>query len=157
MVDQSKNNTLYGKHDEFFRRIYSSPRFARDLIELALSQKTLDLLDLDQIRSERERFRDKTADLVFSVPLKSNGEENCRFFILIEHKSSCDPKGLFRQIFSYQCGFYEQSLRERINPPSIDSLGFLPWREFLEGRGIVSGGSLGGSFYKVGRSWFFRE
>ena len=154
MVDQNKNNTLYGKHDEFFRRIYSSPRFARDLIELALSQKTLGLLDLDQIRSERERFRDKTADLVFSVPLKSNGEESCRFFILIEHKSSCDPKGLFRQVFSYQCGFYEQSLREYGRPHPLIPLVFYHGESSWKGEGSFQEAVWGEVFTRLGGAGF---
>ena len=112
MVDQNKGNTIYGKHDEFFRRIYSLPEFATDLIKLGLSGKTQELINLDKIRLESERFGSKTVDLMFSAPFKEARKENCRLFILIEHKSSCDPKRLFRQIFSYQCGFYEKSLRE---------------------------------------------
>ena len=37
MVDQNKGNTVYGKHDEFFRRIYSFEEFATDLIKIGLS------------------------------------------------------------------------------------------------------------------------
>ena len=44
MVDQNKGNTVYGKHDEFFRRIYCFPEFATDLIKLGLSEKTQELI-----------------------------------------------------------------------------------------------------------------
>ena len=135
MVNQGKTNTQFGKHDEFFRRIYSSPEFAKDLIKVGLSQKTRKLMDLDQIRSERERFRVKTVDLMFSVPLKKTGEEDYRFFILIEHKSSCDPKRLFRQIFSYQCGFYEQSLREDKPPKPLIPLVIYHGKSSWKGEG----------------------
>ena len=50
MVDQNKSNTVYGKHDEFFRRIYSLPEFATDLIKIGLSGKTQELIDLDKIQ-----------------------------------------------------------------------------------------------------------
>ena len=154
MVDQNKNNTQFGKHDEFFRRIYSSPRFARDLIELALSQKTLDLLDLDQIRSERERFRDKTADLVFSAPLRGIGQQDCRLFILIEHKSSCDPKRLFQQLFSYQCGFYEQSLREHKRFHPLIPLVFYHGESSWKGEGSFQEAVWGEVFTRLGVSGF---
>ena len=82
MADQIKNSTVYGKHDEFFRRIYSFSEFAKDLIELGLGRQTLGLMDPDKIQQESERFGDKTADFVFSVPLKRTREEDFRFFIV---------------------------------------------------------------------------
>ena len=56
MVDQNKDNTVYGKHDEFFRRIYCFPEFATDLIKIGLSGKTQELIDLNKIQQKSERF-----------------------------------------------------------------------------------------------------
>ena len=151
MADQNKDNTVYGKHDEFFRRIYRFEEFAKDLIKLGLSGKTQELMDLDQIRIEQERFGVKTVDLMFSAPFKEAGKEDCRLFILIEHKSSCDPKGLFRQIFSYQCGFYE---RERKSPQPLIPLVIYHGKSSWKGEGSFQKAVWGELFTKLGVSGF---
>ena len=149
MVDQNKGNTVYGKHDEFFRRIYSLPEFATDLIKIGLSGKTQELINLDKIRLESERFGSKTVDLMFSAPFKEAGREDCRLFILIEHKSSCDPKGLFRQIFSYQCGFYEKSLREDKPPGPLIPLVIYHGKSSWKGEGSFQKAVWGEDFTKT--------
>ena len=157
MVDQNKSSTFYGKHDEFFRRIYSFPEFAKDLIKVGLSEKTQDLIDLDQIRIEQERFGNKTVDLMFSAPFKEIGEEGCKLFILIEHKSSCDPKRLFRQVFSYQCGFYEKSLREDKPPGPLIPLVFYHGKSSWKGEGSFQEAIWGEVFTKLGVSGFSED
>ena len=96
----------------------------------------------------------KTVDLMFSAPFKEAGKEDCRLFILIEHKSSCDPKRLFHQIFSYQCGFYEKSLGEykRLQPliPLVIYHGKSSWK----GEGSFQKAVWGELFTKLGVSGF---
>ena len=154
MADQNKNSTFYGKHDEFFRRIYSLLEFAKDLIELGLSKKTQDLIDIDQIQQKSERFGVKTVDLMFSAPFKEIGEEDCKLFILIEHKSSCSPKELFRQILSYLCGFYQQSLSKSKTPQPLIPLVFYHGKSSWKGEGSFQEVVLREVFTKLGVSGF---
>ena len=93
------------RHDKFFRRIYSKPRYARDLVILALKPLEKKLCDLNKIKVERS---DNRADLVLSIPLKGDKSKNIKLVILFEHKSRYD-KGAFKQSLMYQASFYADS------------------------------------------------
>ena len=92
------------RHDKFFRRIYSKPRYARDLVILALKPLEKKLCDLKKLKVERSG----RADLVLSIPLKGDKSKNIKLVILFEHKSRYD-KGTFKQSLMYQTDFYVDS------------------------------------------------
>ena len=93
------------RHDKFFRRIYSKPRYARDLVILALKPSEKKRCDLNKLTVERS---DNRADLVLSIPLKGGKGKNIKLVILFEHKSRYD-KGAFKQSLMYQASFYADS------------------------------------------------
>ena len=118
-------------HDRFFKRWYSDPVFAKELLQLVLTQKEQKAYDLSKLKPEKDTLQDKQADLVFSMPLKDEPQIKLKTFILLEHKSKYDPK-LFTQLLSYQSLLHDQSMRDigRACPivPVVFYHGQAPWR-----------------------------
>ena len=91
---------------------------------------------------------------MFSAPFKEPGKKDCRLFILIEHKSSCNPKELFWQVFSYQCGFYE---RKRKSPQPLIPLVFYHGKSSWKGEGSFQKAVWGELFTRLRVSGFSED
>ena len=105
-------------HDRFFKGAYSKPEFAIEIFKLIFSKEEFNACDWKKLKAEKDGFTDKSADLVFSVPLKKTPKTNLRIFILLEHKSSYELK-LFTQLLNYQTYIHEQTLKEFGRPQPI--------------------------------------
>ena len=97
-------------HDMFFKSFYSKTDFAFELFQIIFSKKELKAFNWKKLRAEKDSLKEKKADLVFSVPLKGYPETKVKIFILLEHKSSYDPKA-FIQLLSYQSRLHEGSFK----------------------------------------------
>ena len=75
-------------HDRFFKGAYSRPEFVLEIFELIFSKEEFNACNWEKLKTEKDSFKDKRADLVFSVPLKKTPKTNLRIFILLKHKSS---------------------------------------------------------------------
>ncbi len=107
-------------HDQFFKFFFSKTELAQELLELIFSKEELKAYDLTKLKAEQNSFPDgRSADLIFSLPLKNNKKSEVRIFILLEHKSSYNVK-VFEQLFRYQYLLIEQSLsKEGVITPII--------------------------------------
>ena len=119
---QQIENTLVKKsaspHDRFFKGAYSKPKFVLEIFKLIFSKEEFNACNWKKLKTEKDSFKDKRADLVFSVPLKKTPKTNLRIFILLEHKSSYDPQ-LFTQLLNYQTYIHEQTLKESGRPQPV--------------------------------------
>ena len=134
-------------HDKFFKRFYSHPPFAVELVRLILSKEELKKCDLSKLKVEKSLFKDKKMDLVLSFPLKALSEGQIRIVILFEHKSKYD-KNLFKQILGYQTWLYEQSKQTIAVVPVLFYHGQPSWSWKLSFQEAV----LGDFFSKIPRS-----
>ena len=112
MAGSSDENTPTRKsisanvHTDYFEIRFQNQEQFKAIFELAFSKRILSYFDLDTIqpesthwvRTEPERLRERRADLVLSVGLKSGGEAN--IVIIVEHKSTPD-QGLMEQLNRY--------------------------------------------------------
>ena len=95
-------------HDRFFRRFYSDPKLALEIIRLIFPEKHLrEHYDLSKLKLEKSVFKGLRMDLVLSLPLK-NTSQKIKIVVLLEHKSQY-TKVLFKQVLKYQTWLYEQS------------------------------------------------
>lgn len=72
-----KTTAVVDPHDTFFRQLLSDPSVALDLVQNYLPADLLPLLDLSQLRMEKDTFVDARlrkhfSDVLYSVPLKNN-------------------------------------------------------------------------------------
>ena len=104
------NRPSGGHHDIFFKACYSSPACAFELFQLAFSKKELAAFDWRRLKSEKDSFEDKRADLVFSVPLKNKPGKKARIFFLLEHKSRFS-RWIYHQILKYKTFIIGESLK----------------------------------------------
>ena len=95
-------------HDKFFKRFFSHPKLAVELIQLAFSKEEAQKCDLSKLKVEKTLFKDKKIDLLLSFPLKALPESQIRIVILCEHKSRYD-KNTVKQALRYQTALYEDS------------------------------------------------
>ena len=100
-----------GHHDIFFKTGYSDPRFAKDLFQLAFSKEEMAAFDWDGLRAEKDTFEGLRADLVFSVPLKSEPNCRARIFLLLEHKSRWS-RWIYYQVLKYKTLIIGKNLKE---------------------------------------------
>ena len=112
MAGSSDQNTPTKKsiranvHTNYFEIRFQTQEQFKSIFELAFSKRILSYFDLDTIqpesthwvRTEPERLRERRADLVLSVGLKSGGDANV--VIIVEHKSTPD-QGLMEQLNRY--------------------------------------------------------
>ena len=103
-----------GHHDVFFKACYSSPIFASELFELALSKREWTAFDWSRLRAEKDTFNDPgahgaRADLVFSVPLKKEPARRVCLYLLLEHKSRFSRRN-YHQILRYKTFIIGKSL-----------------------------------------------
>ena len=105
-------------HDRFFKGAYSKPEFVIEIFKLIFSKEEFNACNWKKLKTEKDSFKDKRADLVFSVPLKKTPKTNLRIFILLEHKSAYDRQ-LFTQLLNYQTYIHEQTLKESGRPQPV--------------------------------------
>jgi predicted transposase/invertase (TIGR01784 family) len=94
----AKKSAIAGQnevHDTFFRQLLGEPTTAIDFVQNYLPANLVELLDLLQLRPEKDTFVDARlrkhfSDILFSVPLKSG--EQIYLYLLFEHKSSPDKQ-----------------------------------------------------------------
>ena len=108
---KSEMKKLNNPHDKFFKRFYSHPKFAFEIFRLVFSKKELLAYEWNKLKTEKDTFKDKMADLVFSVPFKKKPKLKVKIFILLEHKSSYDRQ-LFTQLLNYQTLIHERAVQE---------------------------------------------
>ena len=126
-------------HDKIFKRFFSIPAFARELILLMFSKKELSCFDLSGLRVEKDSWINKIADLVLSLPFKDHPDKRFAIFIILEHKSKYDPL-MWIQLFFYQAGLYDHTRKQGwpLMPivPAVFYHGREPWKRptgFQEG------------------------
>ena len=109
-------------HDKFFKGVYSDPERAIKIFQLTFSKKEFKAYDWGKLRPEKDSFKNKRADLVFSVPLKKIPEgvqdDDFRVPILLEHKSAYNPL-IFIQLLRYYLDILEQTLKESGRPRPV--------------------------------------
>ena len=84
-----------------------------------------------KLKTEKDSFKDKRANLVFSVPFKKKPKNYLKIFILLEHKAHYNIQ-LFTQLLHYQTLIHEKSLQEKGHPtpviPVVFYHGRKPWK-----------------------------
>ena len=125
-------------HDSFFKLFYSDTKLAKELLKLIFSKKELEAYNLNKLKIEKDTFEgNKTADLVFSLPLKAYPKSRVKIFILLEHKSHYD-KDMFSQLLDYQVLGRKHSIQQMGYPQPIISVLFyhgeqpLKWKKSLQ-------------------------
>ena len=89
-------------HDGLFKSLYGNSKLAVDIFRIIFPEEVFALYDWANLRLEKDSFADGLrADLIFSVPLLGFPDTRTLVFIILEHKSSNDPK-LFWQLYMYQ-------------------------------------------------------
>ena len=106
---------IINPHDKFFKETFTQPEIARDFLANYLPPTVLPLLDLNQIKLEKESFIDPRlqehfSDLLYSVPL-ANDVGMVFVYLLLEHKSYYDPFTPL-QILGYMVRFWERRQRQ---------------------------------------------
>ncbi len=126
-------------HDKIFKRFFSIPAFAKELVCLMFSKMELIKFDLSRLRVEKDSWINKMADLVLSLPFKDHPDKRFMLFILLEHKSQYDPL-MWIQLFFYQAGLYDHTRKQGwpFMPivPAVFYHGREPWKgptDFQEG------------------------
>ena len=99
-------------HDRYFREVFQMKRIAQAFLKKGLPKKTIEVLDLDGLTVDEryltdDMFKERTADVIYQVPVKGT-EEHVNFFVVVEHKSATYFWTLF-QLWGY---VYRICLRE---------------------------------------------
>ncbi len=97
-------------HDSFFKHFYSDPNLAKELFQLIFSKQTREACNWNKLKTEKDTFKGKRADLIFSVPLKNHPKIRLKLFILLEHKSQYE-KALYSQFLGYQVLMREHNIQ----------------------------------------------
>ncbi len=130
-MTKTKNKSPAGHHDIFFKACYSNPRFALELLQLALSKEELDVFDWNGLKSEKDTFQDLRADLVFSVPFKNKPGRKAKLCLLLEHKSRFSRR-IYHQILKYKTLIIGQSLEKTEDDCLVIAIVFYhgkePWK-----------------------------
>ena len=107
---EDKTEEVSNPHDRCFLTLYTDLVYCMDIFELALSPEERPLFNWKEIRLEdsalhhKKDWKNRRADIVFSVPFGDTGER-FRMIFLLEHKSYRDPSTV-RQVFDYQHRMY---------------------------------------------------
>ena len=119
-------------HDLLFKEIFSNKKFAKELFSLLLTSKEMKLFNWGSLTEEKDNFKNKRADLIFSVQLKNSPSTKAFIFLLLEHKSQKDSL-LPLQLLEYQTLLYSYSQRTkgRLLPiiPFVFYHGKKPWNK----------------------------
>ncbi|MCZ0932917.1 MAG: Rpn family recombination-promoting nuclease/putative transposase [Oligoflexia bacterium] len=54
-------------HDRFFKAFFSDPKLAKELLLLAFSKAELKVFNLSKIKTEKDTFEGRGADLILSI------------------------------------------------------------------------------------------
>ena len=117
---QEQNNP----HDAFFKQYLSQPSMAIDFLRQHLPAEIFDLLDLSQLRMEKDSFVDEKlrsyfSDLIYSTSTRFNSD--LRIAFLYEHKSYTDDWVDF-QVLRYKLGYWVQEF-EQLNAEADKATG----------------------------------
>ena len=97
----TQTNKFFPMYDQLFKDVYAFTEHALELLKAILSKAELTILDLSQIRLEKESFTKGLAgDLLYTIPLKAYPHIRLPLLILFEHKSTFAPKVLI-QVLGY--------------------------------------------------------
>jgi hypothetical protein len=101
---------LSNPHDAFFKHYFSQPAVASDFLRQHLPQAISELLDLTQLRLEKDSFVDEKlrsyfSDLIYTTVTRS--ATPIRIALLAEHKSYPDEWVDF-QVLRYKVGYWVQ-------------------------------------------------
>ena len=82
--------SLHHIHDKFFKKAFSNPKFAKDLLVLSLSADIRKLFDLDNLKPAKEvisnsKNQELLFDLNYTTSLKKYPDCPVHFGIIIEH------------------------------------------------------------------------
>ena len=94
-------NKKFNHHDILFKEAYSDPQFAKELFKLFLKKKEFSAFNWDDLKPEKDTFKDLRADLMFSVTLKSDPKNPVKIYLLTEHKSQYSKK-IYCQMLKYK-------------------------------------------------------
>ncbi len=133
-------------HDDLFRRTFSDPDRARDLIRNSLPEEVAVRIDLKTLVVEDatfvdEELKDSAADLLIRTRIRGGGP--AYVYILFEHKSAAD-RGVHLQLLSYMVRIWQRHRaheRGGLLPPVIPVVvhhGKRPWRGPLRFRDVVA-------------------
>lgn len=99
------------KHDSFFKFFFSNPARALDLFKLAVSTKEFQSFDWNKLKIEKDSFKGKYADLIFSVSFKRFPKIQVKIIFLLEHKAFHD-KTLYEQVLDYLYALRKYCLKQ---------------------------------------------
>ncbi len=139
--------------DHLFYEVYSKEQYILDLFRLVLTSEEFELFDWSTLQSRvtvfiDKAFRERRADVIFSVKLKTG--QMVEIIFLFEHKSYNDPS-VFIQMLNYQCdaiNIYEKDSRQGKNKvpslviPVLVYSGKEPWKMPLSFHGYLNFPSL---------------
>ena len=126
----SQDQKRASHHDIFFKSIYAKLDFALELFKLIFNKKEMSACDWKHLKVEKDALKEKRADLVLSVPLKSQPKTKVKIFFLLEHKSYYDPKTLSQMLY-YQTILHEENLQSDsivLIIPVLFYHGKTPWK-----------------------------
>ena len=98
-------------HDILFKEAFSDPQFAKELFKLFLKERDFSSFNWDDLKTEKDTFKDLRADLMFSVTLKSDLKKPVKIYLLTEHKSQYTGK-VYYQMLKYKTLTIGKSLEE---------------------------------------------
>ncbi len=128
------SNSVNNPHDAFFKHYLSQPNVAADFLRQHLPADVRDLLDLTQLRLEKDSFVDEKlrgyfSDLVYTTVTRY--QTTLRVALLHEHKSFPDEWVGF-QTLRYQVGYWVQEFDKLQSEPAEPAQTELPesqqWR-----------------------------
>ncbi|MHC0448648.1 MAG: Rpn family recombination-promoting nuclease/putative transposase [Candidatus Lariskella arthropodorum] len=105
----------HNPHDRFFKEAMSHKRTAKEFFETYIPKNTLDRIDLESIKHEKESFIDKdlgdgVVDALFSVALK-NGEPGY-LYILVEQQTG-QERFMALRLWKYILRIIERHIKHR--------------------------------------------
>ena len=84
IFNKSKKPTC--SHDNFFKVFFSEPKLAKELLQLAFSKSELRYFDLNNIKTEKDTYEEKRADLILSIPFQDKSRENLKLLIILDFR-----------------------------------------------------------------------
>ena len=117
-------------HDRFFKAFFSNPKLAKELLLLAFTKTELKVFDLSKIKTEKDTFEGRGADIILSVPFKNHPRKSLRIFILLEHKSQYD-RYIFEQSLDYQVLLRKHIIKQRGQAQPITPLLFYHGKQLI--------------------------
>ena len=135
IFNKSKKPTC--SHDNFFKVFFSEPKLAKELLQLAFSKSELRYFDLNNIKTEKDTYEEKRADLILSIPFQDKSRENLKLLIILEHKSFND-KGFYERQLDYLILFRKLSFKQwGVIQPTVSLLFYhgqkpVQWKNFLQ-------------------------